>query len=92
MSHLWPVLNIKDQLLLVNLTKAIVSRTIVTSCVLERHRGDDVTEVCVNEAPSKLPFDPLRPGLAVHPADHLGCLLQLHSVGIVRPHRHHWEI
>ena len=91
-SHLRPVLNIKDQLLLVNLTKAIVSRTIITSCVLQRHRGNDVTEVRVNEAASKLPLDPLCPGLAVHLADHLCCLLQLHSVGIDRTHRDHWEI
>ena len=51
-----------------------------------------MTIVCINEPPSVLPADALGGRLCVHVTHHLGCVIKLHSVGIVRTHRDHGEI
>ena len=48
--------------------------------------------VCINEPPRVLPTDALGGRFGVHVTHHLGCVIKLHSVGIVRTHRDHGEI
>lgn len=92
MSYLGTILDIQDKLLLVDVSEAIVSAAVVAACVLERHLGDDVTEVGVDEPPAVLPPHAVRGGLAVHGAPHLRRVVQLHPVRIVRADRDIREI